>query len=172
MSLYNQITSNIELWKKAYDSRYNSFQDYLMIAFNDENSIWVNDIDKVDSAQFVIVIIKFKEPYIACDNRTWNNGRFKIFHFVKHEYGDFYEMSYLPICDGWKIYFHIPLWNHQAVLDSWQVENIDTQSDKLEVDILRDFKKGKTFEVDVNQIKQTLIKCLNYIHKNCKTNKN
>lgn len=139
-----------------------------MIAFSDEDSIWVNDIEKVEMAKFVIVIIKYKKPYLAHDNRTWNNDRLKIFHFVKHEYGDFYEMNYLPINNGWKIHIHVPLWNHQAVLVSWQVENIDFRPDKLEVDILRDFNKDKTnrtFKIDVVQIKQTLTECLKYIRR-------
>lgn len=138
---YSKIKEKIELWKKAKDEfHFSDYKDYLLVAFSDENSIYINQKDKVETEKFVIFILKFTSPYKTA-NRVWHNVRYKVFYFVRHEYGDLYELDYIPLANGWKLDFTFadPRLNYQSAFQSLTLVNVKSQSIRLDVDFKWDY---------------------------------
>lgn len=144
MSSYSIIREKIELWKKAKDEfHFSDFQDYLLVAFSDEESIYLNQKDKVETEKFIIFVLKFMRPY-KTTNRVWHNVRYKAFYFVRHEYGDFYELDYIPLANGWKLDFTFvdpKNNNYQSAFESLTIVNVKSPSFRFDVDFKWDYLK-------------------------------
>lgn len=140
---YSQIKDKIELWKKAKaEFNFSNFQDYLLIAFSDEDSIYLNQTCKVETEKYVIFILRYNRPYETV-YRTWYNNRFKVFYFTRHEYGDFFELDYIPLSNGWKLDFTFadPKVDYQDAFENLTLVNVNSQIDRIDIDFKWDYLK-------------------------------
>ena len=141
MNSCSKIKDKIELWKKAKEEfHFSDYKDYLLVAFSDEDSIYINQKDKVETEKFVIYILMFKSPY-KTTNKVWHNVRYKVFYFVRHEYGDLYEFDYIPLANGWKLDFTFanPKINYQSAFESLTIVNVKSPSFRFDVDFKWDY---------------------------------
>lgn len=132
---YSQIKDKIELWKKAKaEFNFSNFQDYLLIAFSDEDSIYLKTC-KVETEKYVIFILRYNRPYETV-YRTWYNNRFKVFYFTRHGYGDFFELDYIPLSNDWKLDFTFadPKDDYQDALENLTLVNVNSQIDRIDID--------------------------------------
>lgn len=133
-TFYSQIRDKIDFWKKANESKHSDIKDYLCISFSDENSIFINEKDKVEIESYVIFILKYCVLYKDSIGRTWKNARYKIFYFTRHEYGDFFELDYIPLNNGWKLYFCENITERNSRLEYLTIIKADGSQARFDVD--------------------------------------